>query len=714
VIKNLIDEVPEEYFDVEKEGQVEIIGWLYQFYNTEPKDLAFKKKKYTSSDIPAVTQLFTPEWIVKYLVQNSLGRYWIDVLKSKNTKLTEKKIAKKFGWKYYMPAASENRVDCNNDLADIAVQDITFMDPAMGSGHILVYAFEVFMQIYKSEGYTEREAADLILQNNLFGTDIDTRAFQLTYFALVMQGRKKDRRFFSRNIALNIVDIPQPSDDIELLLSNFQDKKVSVASLRNITNKFANGNSLGSLIKTDSISLDELKQLLLKTDNTKQLTLEDSELENGKNELKEIIKSVDLLSKKYTISVSNPPYMGSGKMDSDLKKYVQKNYPNSKSDLFAVFIERLIELTQKNGYIAMITQHSWMFLSSFEKLRQKIQNKTIINLAHLGPRAFEEIGGEVVQSVAFVLQNKRIADYIGTYERLTDFNTAADKEKKYLKTVNESNLDYVFRSNQTKFANIPGSPIAYWASDNLIHDFIIGNKMENLVGARQGLATAKNDLFLRQWFEVDLNTISFNSKSILESIQSNKKWFPYNKGGSYRKWYGNYDYVVNWENDGHEIRNFKDSQGKLRSRPQNTNYYFREAITWPKITSGTFNVRFRKAGSIHDTAGNEGFTEDHEILLYLVGFTCSNVCNYILSILNPTINVQVSDFGNLPVIISNKNYVISIAKLNIKVAMMDWNAFEISWEYKKHPFLSHIAEHNLSPPFVIMFFIQCAKIVQKI
>ncbi|MEE5988987.1 BREX-1 system adenine-specific DNA-methyltransferase PglX, partial [Ligilactobacillus equi] len=437
------------------EGQVEIIGWLYQYYNTVPKDIAFKKRKYLTSDIPAVTQLFTPSWIVKYLVENSLGRYWIDILHTRGDSRSDQEIATEFDWKYYMPEAPENLGYTN--AVNKEVQEIKFLDPAMGSGHILVYAYEVFMQIYESEGYTKREASSLILNNNLVGLDIDTRAYQLSYFTLQMMGRKFDRRFFNREHELQLADVPQSNhvaEDFEYLITtaNVANSDKALKDIDALLELFNQGNDLGSIVKIPSgIDFEQLEQIANVNFENGEVSFEQLNAEELKSVLQEIIKSAKMLAQKYDIAVSNPPYMGSGKMNDNLKKYIKKNYPNSKADLFAVFIEKLLDTVSKDGYIGMITQHAWMFLSSYEALRAKLQRKTIVNLAHLGTRAFEEIGGEVVQSVAFILKNEHNEDYIGTYERLVDYGSQDAKEEKYLEILATPTSKDLYRTNQANF-----------------------------------------------------------------------------------------------------------------------------------------------------------------------------------------------------------------------------------------------------------------------
>lgn len=697
VIKELINEIPEEYFDVKREGQVQIIGWLYQYYNTIPKENSFKKKKYQTDDIPPVTQLFTPDWLVRYMVENSLGRYWIDILHAKGDSRSEKDIASEFNWKYYMPSSEKNKVEIRPELASKEVTDIKFIDPAMGSGHILIYAFDILMQIYETQGYSRRDAATSIIKNNLYGLDIDKRAYQLSYFALLMKAREYNRRVLRRHHTVNLYDVPEvkyTTKDYTDLISNDDLDKKTVEDLDSILNVFQNGNDLGSIIKVNkNIDFDKLRELF--ANNPNQNHEQPDLFIDMRTRLNTALDVAEVLSDTYDVSVTNPPYMGGGKMDPPLKKYVQKNYPISKADLFSVFIEKMIELTSNIGYIGMITMHSWMFLSNFEKLRKEIQNHTIINMAHLGTRAFGDIGGEVVQTTTFILQKAKREEYLGSYERLVDYGSQDDKEKMYLEMVNDKDNNDVYHVDQSNFDKIPGSPIAYWASENLINDFEKGTPLGELVDAKEGMGTSDNKKFIREWFEVNINNICFNAYDIKSSVQSQKKWFPYNKGGSFRKWYGNYDFLVNWENNGYEIRNFKWPNGKIRSNVRNEEYYFRDAVTWPLITSGEFSMRYRKLGSIHDVSGKSAFSKDTNLLKYILGFGNSKVMSKTVKILNPTINFQNGDVVRVPILkINNEkdnNKILNFVDRSLILSKKDWDAFETSWDFQKSPLLTQNA-----------------------
>ena len=550
----------------------------------------------------------------------------------------------------------------------------------MGSGHILVYAFDVLIQLYVAEGFRERDAVELILRNNLYGLDIDKRAFQLAYFALMMKARQYSRRILNKHIKLNVYTVPGEAgiseSDIKLLLMNFPDQEKAFEDLETLVTNFKYGSDLGSLIEFKDIDFENLKSGL----NTENISLFD-------DDIRKMVCVGELLQQKYDIAVTNPPYMGSSGMNKILSDFVKKYFPNSKSDLFGVFMERLEKMVKSSGYYSMITQHAWMFLSSFEKLRNKINKQTIVNMLHLGTRAFEEIGGEVVQTTAFVISPADYKNYSGSYVRLVDFENHKLKEEKTVAVIEKENTDYLYTTTQNNFTKIPGQPISYWVSENLIHDFVIGKRMDEVVTPKQGLATADNNRFLREWWEVEHDKIKFDAKSIPDAVESGKKWFPYNKGGSFRRWYGNYDYVVNWENDGQEIRNFVDDKGKQRSVVRNPSYYFKEAITWPLITSGGLSVRYREYGSIHDVSGMSAFSDNVDVIYYIIGMLNTPLGNNILRILNPTINSQIGDFRNIPVIVNQKYEIINFVQQAILLTKEDWDLNENTWNFKISPLI---------------------------
>ncbi|WP_375711194.1 BREX-1 system adenine-specific DNA-methyltransferase PglX [Lacticaseibacillus paracasei] len=687
---------------MDKGGQVEIIGWLYQYYNTEPKDAAFKKKKYLSSDIPAVTQLFTPDWIVKYLVENSLGRYWIRVLHDRGDKRTSSQIAQSFNWQYFMPEAKQGEVSSRVSLSKKRVEEITFVDPAMGSGHILIYAFDVLLQLYQSEGYSRREAAQNIVERNLFGFDIDRRAFQLTYFAMMMKLRRENRRSFELQLRPNVFEVPSTSLELKDFSGVKDGNTIDSGNLSDLLGRFGAGKELGSLITFESsIFDDKLINKIVSEREAGQLTFEMSDQVHHQWELRNLIRVGKVLSSQYTISVTNPPYMGSGKMPKTLAKFARKYYPASKSDLFAVFMERLQHLTKEDGIFAMITQHQWMFLSSFKALRERMSSWPIINMAHLGTRAFEEIGGEVVQTTAFVAQKQKLQGFVGTYERLVDFDSQKKKQQAFLAAVLNPNLNYVYRTKQTNFEKIPGSPIAYWISLKFSKLFNL-KSINDYFEVGSGLSTSDNLRFLRFFWE-----ISFSNIDVLEDNKRKKRWSFFNKGGSFRKWYGNLIHVVNWGNEGEEIKywvthNPNDPKTKSWSRRIfNTNLYFRTGITWSVIGSSKISFRLIEKNSMISNAagGIFGFEHKEKSLFITLGILNSKVWEHIFSSLNPTLNyssgvIQRAPFPKLDSDQIDYAKVSQLVKSNIQNSKKDWNSSETSFNFRGLFFTSHIAEHH--------------------
>lgn len=674
VLAKLITDIDEDSWT----DQVQIIGWLYQYYNSELKDTVMKKKNYTKDDIPAATQLFTPDWIVRYMTENSLGKLWLDGHPDFDHS----------EWKYYLeeakqePEVIEQLNKIKEEHAKLRPEEIKVIDPCMGSGHILVYAFDVLMDIYRDAGYSDRDAAKSILENNLYGLEIDERAYHLAYFALMMKARSYNRRILNKETKFNLVEIREPIASLKPELEQYLDNYTELAHY--LVNAFQDAKEFGSILNLDCTveqlenlknHLDELKEEAINKDLVAQ-----SEISELNDLLKPLIKQARLLVQKYDVVITNPPYMAP---DSKQKSYVQKNYPDSKSDLFAVFIEKCHDLTKKNAYQAMITMHSWMFLSSFEKLRNKLLiNNTIINMAHLGARAFEDIGGEVVQTTAFVFGNTNIKEYQSSFKRLVDYNSQ-DLKEEYLKDAN------LYISSATNFSKIPGSPIAYWISSKLLSAFQDGRPLSAVASPCVGLQTADNGRFLRLWYEVCNQNIAFDCTSTEDSLARATRWFPYNKGGDFRKWYGNNDYVVNWENDGYEIKHNFDDNGKLRSRPQNTQFYFKNGVTWTLLSSSNFGVRISESHSIFDVNGMSAFSDSESMNRYILGYLASKVNFKILMIINPTLAFQAGDISKCPLIIKNENSIENIVNLNIVLSKSDWNSFETSWDFKIHPLVKN-------------------------
>ena len=677
VVYHLIHDIDEDDFNIEKGGQVEIIGWLYQYYNTEPKNAAFAKNgKITKEEIPAVTQLFTPDWIVRYMVENSLGRIFIDKRKEQGVfadgrapeEMTwdeaevkriasEEEIAGQMGWKYYLPEAAQAK-EVRQQLGEIQrqseykdVRDIKVIDPCMGSGHILVYAFDVLMQMYENDGYSQRDAAQCILENNLFGLDIDERAAQLAYFAVMMKARQYDRRIFSRGIQPHVYAIAE-SNDIDTFTRDYfanSDPKLK-AALDSIMNDLRDAKEYGSILTVAPVDFAAPYARVEEVQNDISLYRE-----SALNTIFPLIRVAQVLAQQYDVVVTNPPYMGSSNMDVRLSEFVKKHYPDSKNDLFAVFIERCGQMTGKNRYQAMITQHAWMFLSSFEKLRAKLLLKDTINMAHLGPRAFEEIGGEVVQTTSFVLRNSHITDYKGTYCRLIEPTTQQGKEDMFLAGENR------YTAQQSNFSKIPGLPVAYWVSEAYRDLYCKGEPLRKYATVFEGLKTRDNERFLRLWHEV-----------------YSQKWIHYAKGGSFRRWYGNGEYVVNWGKNGDEVRGFKKSSGA------NFPYYFQPTVTYSALTSYKFSGRF-----VFDQifGGGGGGITNSTIIMYILAFVNTVVFHYLMNVLSQTLNFEVGQIGQQPIIVEEKSRsrIETITSENVKLSKLDWDSYETSWDFKGHP-----------------------------
>ena len=670
VIKELVNEIPEEYFDVEKEGQVQIIGWLYQYYNNALHEevVNMNGKAIQKDEIPAATQLFTPDWIVRYMVDNSLGKYYLE----RHPDSTVKQELK-----YLLPDEIK-AIDENQDITDYKL-----LDNAMGSGHILVYAFELFMKMYLEQGYSKRDAAQKIIENNLFGLEIDKRAFQLAYFSIMMKGREYDRRFLRRNPTTNLYYFEDLHVSDEFY--NFISDKVVKDNLKKVVKDFSDATELGSIIKIDeSIDLDSIEEVVAGLDFESGLDV--FGYKKIQKQILKTLKIIKVMTTKYEAVVTNPPYMN--KFDKTLKKYLKDNYNNYSKDLFSVFIYHNVHQLVKGGYAGYMTPLVWMFIKTYEPLRHDIINNfKIDSLIQMEYSAFEEA---TVPIDTFVLKNSD--DKIGTYLRLSNFKGGMIvQEQKVLEVISDPTVKYLYHTDQSNFNKIPGSPIAYWASENLINDFEKGTSLGEVVQAKVGLQTGDNKRFLRQWFEVGIDNISFDSHSIKDSVESGKKWFPYNKGGSYRKWYGNYDYVVNWQNDGYEIKHFAWPNGKQRSVVRNSQVYFKEAVTWSDVNSGTFSLRYRSKGSIHDVKGMSAFSKDNNLLFKILALLNAKIGNYVFKMINPTISLQIGNFVNFPFINYKNESLIELVKSNIKLGKQDWDAFETSWDFKKSPLLTQNA-----------------------
>lgn len=700
VVRMLVDSIDENNFNVETEGQVEIIGWMYQYYNTELKDDTFtklkKNVKITKERIPAATQLFTPDWIVRYMVENSVGRIWIEHLRAVNPSIDEKEKAEEFGWKYYLPEAkqedsvAEKLVEIRKDYAGLEPKDITCIDPCMGSGHILVYMFDVLMDIYRSEGFSERDAVFSILENNIRGLDIDKRAYQLSYFALMMKARGYNRTFFrgkqdeegNRRFVEPMVLAIEESNTINLgqlkyfgANLNEIEKNNAINQMQGLLESLKDAKEYGSILVVDNYNWELLLEFADSENTDGQISFDTLGIELTQSQMKKLLCQSRIMSNKYCVVSTNPPYMGISNGNAKLNAFVKKNYPDSKADLFAVFIERCGQMMKENGYQAMITQHAWMFLSSFEKLRSKLQMTDTVNMAHLGARAFEEIGGEVVQTTSFVMRKSHIAEYRGTYCRLIEPTTQKGKEEMYL--AGEKRYTAV----QDNFTKIPGSPVAYWVSKKVINSFDYSNLAE-YAASTYGLKTGDNEKFIRCWFEIVYDNMYIITKTNLLPSQTKFKWFPCNMGGTFRKWYGNYEKVVDWENDGQALRTFS------RAGVTKTEYFFKEAISWTDISSSYFGARYVPKGYIGGNTSPSIYPSEY--IYFICGMMTSKVADYFLKFLSPTLHNNVGDITKLPIIIENKieDKVEDIVRNNIEISRSDWDSFETSWDFKCHPFIT--------------------------
>lgn len=681
VVFHLVNDISEDDFNIEKEGQVEIIGWMYQYYNTEPKDKVFaalkKNVKITKENIPAATQLFTPHWIVRYMVENSLGRLWIEGHPDDDLRQC---------WEYYLdeaeqePQVQAQLEEIRAGYREISPEDIRIIDPCMGSGHILVYAFDVLMQIYSAQGYSERDAAKLIVEKNLWGLDIDRRAYQLAYFAVMMKARQYNRRILTSGIKPNLFVIDDnralTPEIIEYIADG--DSKIA-ADLRSISNDLTNAREYGSIINVQPVDFSGLIErigVIAQSDELNLIAMENKRIACEK--ILPLVNQAQALSQKYDVVCTNPPYMGGSGMNSVLSEYVKRCYSEAKSDLFAALIIKCLEFTKQNGYSSLVTMQSWMFLSSFEEMRTKLLTlNTLTTLMHMENMVMGIAFGTAVS----VFRKGAVKGYKGTYNQIKLADIENAKPKSF--PVAGNRFAQVSSDN---FSKIPGMPVAYWVSVNTINAFD-KPKLESGVNAVKGLDTCDNDTFVRFWNEVDIHNINFSARSSEDTFEA--KWYPYCKGGGYSKWYGFMDKVVDWKDDGNILRNLRDSNGKIKSRPQNIRYYFKEGLTWSTITSYKLSLRYMNH-CIFGGGGSAMFMSSN--LYYNLCFVNSKVTEYFLSFMNPTLNFLVGDILGLPIIIdeSKKEVVESLARNNINISKIDWDSFEPSWDFKTHPLLKPV------------------------
>ncbi len=672
LINKLGKELEDENFE-----QVEVIGWLYQYYISEKKDEVFaglkKNKKITKENIPAATQLFTPHWIVRYMVENSLGQMWLESHPESNLKED---------MKYYVePAEQEAEVQAKLEELrnpNLSPEDITIMDPACGSGHILVYAFDLLYKIYEERGYPIREIPTLILEKNLYGIDIDDRAAQLASFALMMKAREKTKRVFKRLPNFNIISIQESNDVLINQASNLigETSKES-QELQDLFNTFINAKNFGSILQVKQLEFDKYLEKIdqLKIDG--EPTFETFEVFEKLDFIKYIIKQAHMLSSKYDVVITNPPYMGAKGMNSDLSKYMKDNYKSTKADLFAAFMEKGSFFTKDHGFYSQINQHSWMFLNSFAEFRKFVLlNHTINSMLHLGTKTFEEIGGEVVQNTAFIIRKIITGSYKAKYYRLIEYKSSSKKRAAFENRTNE----YILKQNSHLV--IPEYPIAYWVTDK-IREVIINNdnlKTEALI--KKGMFTGNNDLFIRFWHEVLYNNVGFDIRNLEAAFDSGKKWFPTKKGGSFRRWAGNDFEVVAMDKESYMGIDKKNGH-------RSPNYYFKPSISWSSVTTNKFSARMAGYGYINNTASMSLFEKNIELEIIL-GLLNSKLTDVFLNELSPTINYTASDLERIPIVSLNesvKSKIKNIVKLNVNISKNEWIMFEEAWGFSKHPLL---------------------------
>lgn len=662
---------------------VEVIGWLYQFYISEKKDHVFdglkKGRKISAEDIPAATQLFTPHWIVRYLVENSLGRLWM--LNHPTSGLVEQ-------MDYYI---KPTYVD-TDFLRIQRPEDIRICDPACGSGHMLTYAFDVLYAIYEEVGTSASDIPGKILTHNLYGIELDERAGNLAAFALTMKARAKQKRFFERTVEPNICVLQKVTFD-PAELHEYMDavgRDLFTANLRGTLQQFSEADNFGSLIRPKLESVNNVLSLLAAKDLGGQLFLAPTH-----DKILRTLRQADFLSKKYQVVVANPPYMGSKGMNLRLVNWAREEYPDSKSDLFAMFMERNIDLTVKQGVIGMITMQSWMFLSSFEKLRSRLlEEDAVLSMAHLGARAFDSIGGEVVSTTAFVLGRGEGVNSIGDFLRLTDGKSEDEKARGFLEALGNPGGGRLYKMCSGDFKKIPGAPIAYWVIPSILTIFESHRSLGEISQPRQGATTSNNNKFLRLWYEIDKKMFAVNMDSTEAAKNSEKKWFPYNKGGTFRRWFGNQDFVINYENDGYEIKSFHEELNKTSpgGRLKNQQYYFKPSVSWSKVSSGTFAVRYFPEGFIFDVAGSAVFFADRASSYLYAGLLNSKFVNYVLGILSPTLNFEAEHLAKIPIISVSSQCISEISEIVenlICAARMDWDLYETSWNFCRSPLLNY-------------------------
>ena len=675
-VEQMVAMIPEDDW----RDEVQIIGWLYQYYNSEKKDAVFaalkKNVKISKDNIPAATQLFTPDWIVRYMVENSLGRLWVQGHPAAPIKAE---------WKYYLedaaqtPEVEARLAPLRQSYAALTPEQLTCIDPCCGSGHILVYLFDVLMQIYTDYGYTAREAVESIVQNNLYGLDIDKRAAQLAYFAVMMTARRHDRGFLRHPVQPHVYAIAESNavdkGAVEVFCNG--DAKLT-AAVAQILAEMQDAREYGSILATTPQDWAALYARF------EELGVNDPDNHSMEKcallKLQNVVQAAELLSKQYWVTVTNPPYMGASNMNTTLSNYVKEQYPDVKSDFFSVFIVRNSRFTRQDGYCGFFTPYVWMFISSYEKLRQYLYtNATIETLIQFEYSAFEEA---TVPVCTFAFRNSYVQKN-GCYLRLVDFRGGMEVQRqKTLQAIADHNCGYYYEQNSDNFSKIPGSPVAYWASENMFAAYGFGDELKDVCTARVGLQTGDNNRFLRFWHECSIEKVFLNCNSVQESLQSDKKWYPHNKGGSYRKWYGNREYVINYFHDGDELGQ-TDGASTIPEK-----YVFQKAVTYSRITSGVISFRLQPPSCVFDSASVDIFSSQVPCT-YLLGLLNAKMIENYLSIIAPTLNTQPGDIGKLPILLDSTRAddIDAVVTNSVHLSKDDWDSFETSWDFRKHPLL---------------------------
>ena len=689
VIEQMVTLIPEDDW----KDQVQIIGWLYQYYNTEPKDKVFadlkKNIKISKENIPAATQLFTPDWIVHYMVENSLGRLWLEGHPSARDKYlpdhnADGSVCVKEGkWNYYLeeaeqePAVEAQLAEIRKQYAALKPTEILTIDPCAGSGHILCVLFDVLVQIYEDYSYTAREAAASIVQNNLWGLDIDDRAAQLAYFAVMMKARQYDRRFFTREVQPHVYAIQESNgihrDHLHYLGHGLSDieRNNAVNQMNALLDAFIDAKEYGSILQPGEYDWALLSRFVADTTPEQQVTFDESGVEATQAQLRLMIAQGQALAQKYHAVVTNPPYMGGSGMSAELSDFVKNNYPDSKSDLFAVFMERCRQMAVNNGFQAMITQHSWMFLSSFEKLRTKLLTVDIVNMAHLGARAFEEIGGEVVQTTSFVIRKSHVADYKGEYCRLIEPTTQQGKEDMFLAGENR------YAADQSNFSKIPGAPVAYWVSEAILRNYSSFPNVGDVSLVKKGLFTGQNDLFFRYWYEPAFSSVDFGVTDKNEILE--KHYVPMNSGGTFRRWYGNRLSIIKFDSKHYDL--ITNNQGH-----RSPHLYFKESAAWTKITASSFSIRYSEVGFVNNDASMAVY-EGTADFFAIIGLLNSKVAQHYLSLVNESLNYTTGNVSSVPYVERDTPNIRSLVEHCIEISKADWDSFETSWDFKEHPLI---------------------------